>query len=285
LILRSRHQRLDTLLLETDLARCEIALYGAQVLSFVPKADGRDLLWCSPARLAAARPIRGGVPVCWPWFARQGVPESAPQHGFVRTTAWEAESAVEGPDGTVDVVLALRPDFPGWPPDCVPRLTVSVGSALGLTLETVNGSDRTVTLTQALHSYFRVGHVAEVLVDGLQGSRYLDKLRGFAEFRQSDPWRFDGACDRIYVGSGPVHLLRDPVLDRVVRIESAGSAATVVWNPGADGIGAFPDVPPCDWFQYLCIEAANCGPHDVVTLAPGERTRLAQRVSVAAVAQ
>lgn len=280
MILRSSQQRLDTLLIDTDFARCEISLFGAQVLSFVPKADGRDLLWCSQARRVDGRPVRGGVPVCWPWFARQGVPESAPQHGFVRTADWEAESVTDEPDGTVTVALALRPQFAGWPPDCAPRLTVSVGPALTIALHTVNRSPKPVMLTQALHTYFRVGHVAEVGIDGLQGLHYLDKIEDFAEFEQSAPWRFDRACDRIYLRSGPRHVIRDDVLGRSIRIDSEGSASTVVWNPGADGVRQFPDIPPADWFQYVCIEAANCAPLDVVTLPPGGATHLVQRISV-----
>jgi glucose-6-phosphate 1-epimerase len=278
-ILRSRHQQLDTLLIDSDLARCEVALLGAQVLSFVPKAHGRDLLWCSPARLAPGRPVRGGVPVCWPWFARQGVADSAPQHGFVRTVRWETESVVDEPDGAVTVTLTVTPDFGDWPPACAPRLVVTAGTALTVALETFNRSDRSLTITQALHSYFRVGDVADLAIEGLQGRRYLDKLAGFGEFRQQGSWRFDGACDRIYLETGARHAIHDRALDRSILIESEGSASTVVWNPGADGVREFDDIPPRDWFQYVCIEAANCGPLDVVSLPAGGRTRLVQRIS------
>jgi glucose-6-phosphate 1-epimerase len=275
---RSRHQQLETLLIDTELARCEISLFGAHVLSFVPKADGRDLLWCSPARLGDGRPVRGGVPVCWPWFAKQGVPDTAPQHGFVRTMPWTAESVVGEADGSVKVTLSVRSAFAGWPPECEPQLTVTVGSTLTIALDTFNHSSETVTLTQALHSYFRVGHVGGISIDGLQGLRYLDKIAGFAESVQQGPWRFDGSCDRIYLDAGASHAIHDPVLDRTIRIGSEGSATTVVWNPGAEGIRAFADIPPADWFQYVCVEAANCGPLDEVTLPPGQSTRIVQRI-------
>lgn len=285
MIASSSWQGLETLLIDTALARCEIALYGAQVLSFVPRSDGRDLLWCSPARLAPGRPVRGGVPVCWPWFAKQDRPADAVQHGFVRRMDWRVSVCAERPDGQVRVVLSLEPDaggWPeggGWPATCVPELELRVGDALELSLRTVNRSEETVVLTQALHTYFRVGDVRAARVEGLEGLGFLDKLRGFDAFTQGEPWRFEGACDRIYLRSGATHRIDDPVLERSILVESRHSASTVVWNPGADGIGALGDVPRADWYQYLCVEAANCAPLDRVSLAPGAETTLVQRIS------
>jgi glucose-6-phosphate 1-epimerase len=286
-IVSSRFQQLDTLLIDTGLARCEIALFGAQVLSFTPRSDGRDLLWCSDARLASGRPVRGGIPVCWPWFARQGVGPEAPQHGFVRTMRWRVATCAERPDGQVRVLLTLDPRADGWPGGagwpgaCTPELEVLVGDALEVSLRTVNASAETVRLTQALHTYFRVGDVRRTDVHGLQGVRYLDKLRGFDEFGQDTPWGFENACDRIYIRCGARHVIDDPILDRSVVVETRRSASTVVWNPGAEGIAALGDVPLSDWYQYLCVEAANCGPLDGVTLAPGDETTLVQRITSA----
>jgi glucose-6-phosphate 1-epimerase len=285
MITTSSWQGLETLLIDTGLARCEIALYGAQVLSFVPRADGRDLLWCSPARLEPGRPVRGGVPVCWPWFAKQDRPADAAQHGFVRRMNWRVATCAERADGQVRVLLQLAapaggwPDGLGWPVACVPELELLVGEALQMSLRTVNGSDAPVTLTQALHTYFRVGDVRRAGIEGLQGLRYLDKLREFAEFGQDVAWTFEGACDRIYLRSGARHRIDDPVLGRSILVESRHASSTVVWNPGAEGIGALGDVPLADWYQYLCVEAGNCAPLDRVTLGPGEETTLLQRIS------
>jgi glucose-6-phosphate 1-epimerase len=292
MIHRSSRQGLETLLIDTPLARCEISRFGAQVLSFVPKHDGRDLLWCSDARLAPGRPFRGGIPVCWPWFARQGVEEPAPQHGFVRTLPWRlVDTALAGDVATLvwvpevaafesAVAQLATAGLADWPEACAPTVTVTVGAELTVALETSNRSDRTLALTQALHTYFRVGDVQTVAVDGLQGLGYLDKLEGFIEAQQSTPWRFDGACDRIYLRSGSRHAIVDTVLGRRIDITAEGSASTVVWNPGAQGVLAFDDIPPGDWRQYLCIEAANCGPLDIVTIAPEGSARLVQRLAV-----
>ena len=284
MIIRSAWQGLDTLLIDTPLARCEIALFGAQVLSFTPRTDGRDLLWCSQSTLAPGRPVRGGVPLCWPWFARQDRPEQAVQHGFVRKIPWEVCELSEEPDGRVHIVMqpqsgeAPFPDAGQWPLACRPRFEVVVGNTLEMSLHTVNDSPQPLSLTQALHTYFRVGDVRRVTVEGLQGLRYLDKLHDFAEFEQTEPWRFDTACDRIYLRSGSRHRLQDPVLGRTILIDSRHSASTVVWNPGAEGIAALGDVPLSDWYQYLCIEAGNCAPLDRVALAPGGKAVLTQRL-------
>lgn len=284
MITTSAWQGLETLLIDTPLARCEIALYGAQVLSFVPRGDGRDLLWCSAGRLAPGRPVRGGIPVCWPWFAKQDRPDDAVQHGFVRRMPWRLTTCAERADGRVRVVLQLAapadgwPDGRDWPVECTPEIELLVGEALEVSLHTTNRSDRELSLTQALHTYFRVGDVRRAGIEGLQGLRYLDKLHDFAEFGQDAPWRFDGACDRIYLRSGAVHRIDDPVLGRSILVSSRHSASTVVWNPGAEGIGALGDVPLADWYQYVCVEAGNTAPLDRVSLAPGGSASLVQRI-------
>jgi glucose-6-phosphate 1-epimerase len=285
MIVTSGWQGLETLLIDTRLARCEIALYGAQVLSFAPRTDGRDLLWCSPARLQPGRPVRGGVPVCWPWFAKQDRPADAAQHGFVRRMSWRISTCAERPDGQVRVVFQVAappegwPNGLGWPRNCVPELELLIGETLQMSLRTLNESDVSVTLTQALHTYFRVGDVRRAGIEGLEGLRYLDKLREFGEFGQDVAWTFEDACDRIYLHSGARHRIDDPVLGRSILVESSHSSSTVVWNPGAEGIGALGDVPHADWYQYLCVEAGNCAPLDRITLSPGDETTLVQRIS------
>jgi len=285
MILPSRFQGLPTLLIDTPLARCEISLFGAQVLSFIPRADGRDVLWCSDAQRGRERPVRGGVPLCWPWFARQDQSPDAVQHGVARTMRWRVDEFGESDDGQARVVLSLKataagwPAAPDWPKRCAPRFEIRVGRALEMVLTTRNDSRQTVSLTQALHSYFRVGDVRQIGIDGLQGLDYLDKLRGFRQFTQHDPWRFGKSCDRIYLRSGKRHRIDDPVLGRSILIESADSASTVVWNPGVAHVGALGDVPLTDWYPFVCVEAANCAPLDRVSLPPGGFAMIGQRIS------
>ncbi len=286
MICNSSFQGLPTLLIDTDLARCEIALFGAQVLSYTPKADGRDVLWCSASKLKPGKPVRGGIPICWPWFAKQNVSESSAQHGFVRTLDWRLVSQEVSPNG--DVVVAFEPPaFPSqaaspspWPANCSLKMELKIGASLQQTLHTQNRSDQTLVLTQALHSYFRIGDVRHVQVEGLQGREYLDKLLDFACAQQHHAWGFTDSCDRIYMDMPGCSTIVDPLWQRKIQIASRFSASTVVWNPGANGVLKFDDIPSSDWPQYLCIEVANCSPRDSVQLPPGANASLEQTLTV-----
>lgn len=300
MIIESHWQGLPTLLIDTPLARCEIGLQGAQVLSFIPAHDGRDLLWCSPARLQPGRPVRGGIPICWPWFSRQGQTPAAVQHGFARRLPWALRQAQEAADGSVRVTLELmappieKPNgglkergapqtaWPqtDWPASCTAELHLEISAALTVRLISRNDSDTPLRLTQALHTYLRVGDVHHTALHGLQGRDYLDNLQGLTRFTQHVPWHFDQACDRIYLETAAEHVLEDPLLRRSIRIRSQGSGSTVVWNAGAPGYAALGDVPAHAWPGYLCVEAANCEPHDPVLLAPGARTELVQTLAL-----
>lgn len=299
MIIESSWQGLPTLLIDTPLARCELSLQGAQVLSFIPKAEGRDLLWCSPARLTPGRPVRGGIPICWPWFSRQGRPASSAQHGFARRMAWHLGSSTETPGSltaphSVEIELQLTAPEGGWPePDwpeaCDARVCISITDALCVRLMTFNEGREPVRLTQALHTYLSVGDVRRVHLSGLKGLEYLDNLQGLRRFRQVTDWRFgtqpdDGsasipACDRIYLRTGAEHVLHDPILQRQIRIASPGNASTVVWNAGPQGILALGDVPAEAWPGYLCVEAAHCLPDEAMELPPGARAELTQTLS------
>ena len=160
MIIHSHWQGQPTLLIDAPLARCEISLQGAQVLSFIPKSEGRDLLWCSPARLQPGRPVRGGIPICWPWFSRQGQAPTAVQHGFARRMPWTLRQATEAADGTVQVVLELVAPQGGWPQSdwpaaCTAELHLEIAASLTVHLISRNDSDTPVRLTQALHTYLR----------------------------------------------------------------------------------------------------------------------------------
>jgi glucose-6-phosphate 1-epimerase len=323
MIIESSWQGLPTLLIDTGLARCEISLQGAQVLSFIPKAEGRDLLWCSPARLQPGRPVRGGIPICWPWFSRQGRPPSSAQHGFARRMPWTLESVTDRPEraatpgpvetpgrvetprsadtpGPVEVRLRLQASSGAWPEAdwpaaCEVSVCITVGASLSVRLITHNDSQESLRLTQALHTYLRVGDVRSTRLSGLKGREYLDNLQGLKRFRQEEDWRFGTtleagrarvlACDRIYLQTQAEHLLDDPILARQIRIGSQSNASTVVWNAGPEGILALGDVPAEAWPGYLCVEAAHCLPEDAVDLPPGAQAELSQTLSVIASGQ
>ncbi|MNS52403.1 putative glucose-6-phosphate 1-epimerase [compost metagenome] len=272
-------QGLDAWLVETPQATAAISVFGGQLLSFVPKGQP-DVMWLSPKRAALPTPIRGGSPVCWPYFGRQGQGDDVPAHGFVRTLPWELQQARRLDDGSIELTLA---------PPALDNLglrltmTVRIGRELRQQLVTENTGKAPATITQALHNYFRVGDASKVDVDGVDGLDYLDKFENYAQpRRQQGPWslrdpRDPGRSDRIYTQAGGHYVLRDPMLKRRIDIRTEGSRSLVAWNPGADAAAKMADVGD-GWRDYVCLEAANAGP-DVITVAPGGRHTLVQTLS------
>jgi glucose-6-phosphate 1-epimerase len=255
--------------------QAEVALLGGLVMNWRPQGQGEVLWLSSPGGLdGSGRVPRGGIPVCWPWFADHPTDPSLPAHGFARTAMWEVASTDATSD---DVRLMLRTDVGAtgnapWPHRAELKLEVRLGARLDVRLTTRNVGAAPFELTQALHTYFRVGEVTRVAVRGLDGVSYLDKLNNFAARRQSGPISVDREVDRIYFGTtGPIDLV-DPVLGRTIRVTRSGSTSAVVWNPWiakAARLGDVIDAGGSDAYRrMLCIEAANAA-SDAVTIAPG----------------
>jgi len=268
-----------SLLVTTPYSTAAISLFGGQLLSFVPKG-GEDVMWLSPLAKPAPTPIRGGTPVCWPYFGRQDQSNEVPAHGFVRTLPWQLIDARREDDGTLVLQLA-PPTLEDLPLRL--RMTVRIGRTLVQQLETENVSAQPVRFTQALHNYFRVGDALQVSTEGVEGLDYLDKFENYAvTHRQQGDWslrdpRDPGRSDRIYTGAGGRYSLVDPVLRRRIDLQTEGSRTLVAWNPGEAGAAKMEDVG-AGWRHFVCLEAANAGP-EVIELAPGARHTLKQTLS------
>ena len=280
-ITQGDYQDFPALLIRTPHATAVLSLHGGQLLSFVPRGFD-DLLWLSPTSTRPPGAIRGGVPVCWPYFGRHGQAAAVPQHGFARTNLWTLDGTETDSSGGITLQLSLpTPDASGL------RLTqtVHVGEMLRQSLTTENTGEATASYTQALHTYLRVGDARGVLITGLDGLHYADKYDG-GEHLQSGDWtlqdpRDPGRSDRIYHGTGDRFELHDPALQRCITLRTSGSRSLVVWNPGESGIAAIADAPEDAWREFVCLETANAG-EDVITLAPGQRHTLRQTVQVSA---
>ena len=256
--------------------RAALSLHGGQLLSFAPQGQD-DWLWLSPTSKRPPGAVRGGVPVCWPYFGREGQPAQVPQHGFARTSTWTLDDLrEEGEDIVVELSLPANEASP-----LRLRQVLRLGRSLRQSLTTSNAGSRPIAFTQALHSYFRVGDAMRATLHGVDGLRYADRHDG-AEHLQTGDWnlhdpRDSGRSDRTYRDAGAEFVLEDPALGRSLRIRSSGSRALVVWNPGASGVAALGDVPADGWRDFICVEVANAGA-DVIELAPGARHVLAQHV-------
>jgi glucose-6-phosphate 1-epimerase len=258
-----------------------VAQKGGQLLSWKPHGAA-EILWVSPlASFVGSGPIRGGIPICWPWFGMHRIDPKQPQHGLVRTATWERDEI--SPDGD----LRLRAPEPVLDGLAV-ALQVHAGETLALTLITTNLGPQPTTITEALHTYFRIGGLKTLRVAGLDGCDYADNADPRAVGqpygpikKHAGPVSFDGnEITRIYHHSGVCTLI-DAGLGRLVRIEKEGSDSTVVWNPGAEKAKSFADLPPDAHDQFICIESGTAGPHSV-SLAPGETHVLSVTYSVEA---
>ncbi len=260
---------IDVLELSGRHGNATLAYKGGQVLSWIPKGHS-EILWVSPlATFAGPAAIRGGIPVCWPWFGMHTTDNSQPQHGLVRTQRWEViERDGEG-------VLRMRAPEPVLGGLAV-ALEVRVAETLTLSLISTNLGMHSATITEALHTYFRISGLKTIRVGGLDGRDYADnndpdavgKPYGPIK-RQSGPVSFDEReLTRLYAHSGECTLI-DAGLGRLVRIKTEGSLTTVLWNPGAERARAIPDLPPGAHQEFVCIESGTAGP-DAMTLSPGE---------------
>lgn len=253
-----------------------VALQGAHVLSYVP-AGGSEVMWLSPiATLGTAKAVRGGIPICWPWFGPH--PDAAkPAHGFVRTALWQV---VETSSQSDEALIALAYDSAAadaslWPHRAQARLEVSLGSALRVSLTTQNIGETPFALTQALHSYLAIGDISQVSVTGLDGCAYIDKLEPDSRPVQTGEVSISAETDRIYFGTRDPVVLYDRLLNRTLHITRGGSSSLVVWNPWIAKGERLGDLGPEGYRRMLCLETCNAGP-DVVMLAPGASHHLQQ---------
>ena len=253
-----------------------VALQGAQVLSFVPGGLG-EVLWLSPlARLGAGKAVRGGIPVCWPWFGPHPHEASKPAHGFVRARNWSV-TEVAGDGDEARIALAFV-DFDArlealWPHKAALRIEITLGETLRVALSTLNTGVAPFSLTQALHTYLRVGDIAEVRVEGLEGSPYIDQLQAGRVGRSPWPIVIGAEVDRIYQDSADKVRVRDEADRRVIDITKTGSHSTVVWNPWIEKSARLGDMGEDGYRRMVCVETANAD-RDVVTLEPGARHTL-----------
>jgi glucose-6-phosphate 1-epimerase len=249
-------------------ATADMYLHGAQVTSWKPAGAGEVLFLSSRSQWAEGHAIRGGVPICFPWFRAKSDDPGAPAHGFVRTKAWKLESIVQL-DGAVLVSMVTESDASTkrwWPADFQLVHRATFGSELRLELELTNRGRTEVRFQEALHSYFRVGQVQAARLHG------LDKV-------QQGDVVLAGETDRAYLTGQPQVQLEDPTLRRSISIAKENSATTVVWNPWQEGARALPDLADNEWTQMFCVEASNVL-SEAVTLGPGQQHRLAVNIKV-----
>ena len=262
----------------TKWSTAAIYLHGAQVVHFKKKDEPQLLFLSQCSRFDQDHPIRGGIPVIFPWFGHR---EGMGQHGFARVKTWEVKEVAPAADGSVSVRFCLpeAPEASAYPPFTV-DYNVNVSDALRLELLVTNTSDRdTLIFENCLHTYFEVGDVSAVSISGLKGVKYLDKVENFREKSESnDAIRISSEVDRVYLNTATPVIIDDPKLGRKIRIDKKGSLSTVVWNPWLTKAQQMPDFGNDEYLQMLCVESGNVGPQ-AVKLAPQATAKLNVKLS------
>jgi glucose-6-phosphate 1-epimerase len=219
--------------------------------------------------------IRGGIPICFPWFGSKADNPQAPAHGFARTRAWNLE-AVEQTDSTVNISMSLEASDDTkalWPHEFGATYTVSFGTTLKLQLQVTNTGDAPFSFEEALHTYYRVGDVEQIALRGLDDTAYLDKTDGNAQKRQAGEIKIVAETDRVFLNTTAEVQISDAVERRKITIFKQNSLNTVVWNPWIEKSRAMADLGDDEWKHFVCVEACNVG-GSPVELQPGQEHRI-----------
>jgi len=261
------HKQLVAIAVKNEVASATIFLQGAQVAEYA-RLDESPLLWLSEQNTySSGRSLRGGIPVCWPWFGdlarnpdavkgQLNMPEP-PAHGFVRSQEWEL-LAVELLDSrTTQLTLQLEVlPTEVWPFPVVLRMVISVGSELSIELKVSNIGVETFSYTSALHTYLNVGHVDQASVVGLEGITYIDTLADWTQGQSEESITVSEETDRIYKNVPSSVVLHDELLQRRIEVVSQNTPDMVVWNPWIEKSKRLSNFSENDYLNMICLENA-----------------------------
>jgi glucose-6-phosphate 1-epimerase len=260
----------------------EIYLHGAQVMSWKPAGSDEVLFVSTKSRWQEGQAIRGGIPICFPWFRAKADDPKAPAHGFVRIKSWQLESIVEDDSG-VAVSMSTESDEQTrrwWPGDFRLMYRVVFGPELTMELTCTNTGKTSLRFEEALHTYNRVSDIANVRLQGLDAVRFLDNTDSNRAKVQHGDVTIALTTDNAFVGTQSDVDLIDPGLRRHIRLKKANSLTTVVWNPWREGAARLADLTDGEWTQFLCVEASNILTASV-NLAPGAEHKMTAVLSPA----
>lgn len=260
---------LEFIEINNTLADGRVALQGAHVDWWKPKSIKDDVLWSSSnARYEKGRSIRGGVPICWPWFGEHPTDNGFCLHGFARVIPWELIKSVDLKNGATKLVLKMIPT------EAVRNqltysfeliLTIIIGETLSLNLKTTNLSDSPFTISEGFHSYFYVSDITNVKLTGLENALFTDKNHNFKKGVEGQTVSFKSPIDKVYLNSSNDCYLEDRKLNRIIHIKRSNSHSLVVWNPGEVKSNEMGDMGEKEeWRRMVCIETANTLENSVV---------------------
>ena len=264
--------------ISNEQATASLCLQGAHLMTWQPKSQTLPVVWLSrDAKLVAGKSIRGGAPVCWPWFGAHATESSFPGHGFARTVPWEVIASGSEPDGTTSLTLRLiasEKTKAQWSYPCNLDLTVIVGETLRMEMSTENTGTEDFVIGEALHTYLQISDIGAVSVTGLEDCDYWDKVGGSTMRKQDGAITFAGETDRVYINTSSECVIHDDKLKRHIHITKSGSQSTVVWTPWAEKADKMGDMgQPEGWREMVCVESVNAI-ENVVKVASGSQHTL-----------
>ena len=257
--------------IENNLATAKVALQGGHIMHWQPRHAAQPVLWLSEhARYIHGRSIRGGVPICWPWFGAHPTDSSLCMHGFARVMPWQLVNSDTLADGSTRLVMKII-NAPvaqkqlSYPYSLV--LTAVIGETLKIELATTNHGNQPFVIGEALHTYFQVSDIQDIVITGLEGAEYEDKVLDYDRYTQQGLVKFNGEFDRVYVNTKADCVIEDRGYKRDIRVAKSGSNATVIWTPWQQKAHELGDMGNDDsWRKMVCIEAANAMENMVMVL-------------------
>jgi glucose-6-phosphate 1-epimerase len=262
-------------------ASAEIYLHGAHLTSWAPTNAEEAIFLSEHSHWQDGQAIRGGIPICFPWFRAKSDDPKAPAHGFVRTKEWRLDSVSANGD-SVTVICSTESDESTrrwWPHEFRLAHVLTIGRSLRLQLTVTNTGRESFRFEEALHTYFRIGQANDVRVRGLDHATYLDNADRNREKIQSGDLSYTTRTDNAYLNTRSALELIDPILHRTIRTEKENSATTVVWNPWQEGAASLADLGDDEWQRMACVEASNIL-GAAVSLAPGQEHTMQATLSV-----
>jgi len=254
----------------TPHATATVYLQGAHITVWQPKDQQPAIFVSRKSDFQPGKPIRGGVPIAFPWFAARHDGKTGPSHGFARIQEWTlAFAGLAGDD--LHMTFTLGPSeisrslgFDHF------RLAYQLTIGKMLTMELAVANDATVPLLfeEALHTYYAVSDIHEISVNGLEGVTYLDKNDNLQSKQQHGAIVITEPTDRVYLNTASTCILHDAASKRSIRVAKTGSNTTVVWNPWESGAAKIQDLDPTEWHEFIAIETVNAAAN-AITLAPG----------------
>ena len=264
---------LQYLEIDNPLATGKIALQGAHIIDWQPKFLTNPVLWLSSnARFMQARSIRGGVPICWPWFGAHPTDSTFCPHGFARVIPWRVIDVDSTATGATRIILEMMDTPEAQRQLSYPyalTVTITIGRRLRIDMSTTNKANHPFVIGEAFHTYLNISDIANVKITGMQDCVYADKVRDYQRYVEHGALHFEGEFDRVFINHSSDCSIHDKGYNRIIHVSKSGSDTTVVWSPGAEKAAQMADMgTPEEWRKMVCVETTNAL-DNMVVINPG----------------